>query len=591
VEEAVKKAPADLQSSASLARLKLSKNDVAGAEAVMKQAVANAPKSPMAFLMLGRFYVGISKLEQAEAAFRRGIEMDPQSAQALYSLGMVQVRAQRNDEAEQTFKQLAALPDKNFKPIYGMFLFDRGKQDAAMAEFRRLYQEDPKGRLARTRLIAAYIAMNKFPEADNLLTRALAQNGRDTEALLQRSELRLRSGDSTSVESDMNQVLKIQPDSSDAHFALARAMRLRGNGHGERQHLTEVLRLNPSHLSARIALARNLITAKDAKGALDVLDHAPPGQRSDLSVTSTRNLALIAAGDIKEARAGVNAGLSKGRTPELVLEDGLMKADRGDFLAARVSAEELLKRNPEDVWAVRLLVSTYTARQEWTQALQRMRQLAAERPNSAVLQYMIGSVLVGSGDVPNGRRAYEAAIALSPAFAAPRLALAALDIVGDHTETARQNLKAVLAAQPGRVDALLMVAQLEVKAGNQPEAIAYYRKVLAVEPSNTLAMNNLAYFEATDNPNEALGLAEHALELAPNSAMIMDTLGWIHYQKGRYTKAVDLLKRAVEKEPTARHQFHLAVSYLKAGERDLGQKMMALALQKDPNLPKTEQGW
>jgi Tfp pilus assembly protein PilF len=33
------------------------------------------------------------------------------------------------------------------------------------------------------------------------------------------------------------------------------------------------------------------------------------------------------------------------------------------------------------------------------------------------------------------------------------------------------------------------------------------------------------------------------------------------------------------------------MSYLKAGDRNLGQQMLAAALRQDPNLAKTEQGW
>lgn len=51
------------------------------------------------------------------------------------------------------------------------------------------------------------------------------------------------------------------------------------------------------------------------------------------------------------------------------------------------------------------------------------------------------------------------------------------------------------------------------------------------------------------------------------------------------------LKTAVSKEPSPRRQFHLAMAYVKAGGQDLGQKMLTTALQADPTLPKTEQGW
>jgi Tfp pilus assembly protein PilF len=94
-----------------------------------------------------------------------------------------------------------------------------------------------------------------------------------------------------------------------------------------------------------------------------------------------------------------------------------------------------------------------------------------------------------------------------------------------------------------------------------------------------------------DNPDEGLKIAQQAAELAPDNAAVQDTLGWAFYRKGLYNSSVEYLKAAFAKEPTPRRQFHLGMSYIKVGQKDLGQQMLVTALQKDPNLAKTELGW
>jgi Tfp pilus assembly protein PilF len=121
--------------------------------------------------------------------------------------------------------------------------------------------------------------------------------------------------------------------------------------------------------------------------------------------------------------------------------------------------------------------------------------------------------------------------------------------------------------------------------------VASYRSVLNIDPSNLIALNNLSYALARENPDEALTLAQHAAEIAPDSPTVQDTLGWIYYRKGLYSMAVRYLETAVNKDATPQRQFHLGVSYLKAGNQAAGQKIVREALQKDPNLVKTEQGW
>src|SRR5262249_7761509 len=115
--------------------------------------------------------------------------------------------------------------------------------------------------------------------------------------------------------------------------------------------------------------------------------------------------------------------------------------------------------------------------------------------------------------------------------------------------------------------------------------------VLEADASNLVALNNLAYLVAADNSDEALKLARQALEIAPDNAAALDTMGWVYYRKGIYQSAIQHLKTAAQKEPTPRRQFHLGMAYSKAGDQILGQQFLRAALARDPSLAKTDQGW
>ena len=106
-------------------------------------------------------------------------------------------------------------------------------------------------------------------------------------------------------------------------------------------------------------------------------------------------------------------------------------------------------------------------------------------------------------------------------------------------------------------------------------------------------VNNLAYLivENSGDLDQALTFAQRAKQKMPNQAGFIDTIGWIYYRKGNYGAAIGYLKTAVDKEPTPMREFHLGMSYLKSGQKDLGEKMLQAALVKDPNLAKTEEEW
>jgi tetratricopeptide (TPR) repeat protein len=136
-----------------------------------------------------------------------------------------------------------------------------------------------------------------------------------------------------------------------------------------------------------------------------------------------------------------------------------------------------------------------------------------------------------------------------------------------------------------------MLAEIEAAAGNRAAAIARYRAVLAFDRANLVALNNAAYQLVLETPDAALPLAQKAAEIAPDNPAVQDTLGWVYYRKGIYRSAIGALSAAVAKEPTPRRRFHLAMSYIRAGDGEIGRKLLQAALQQDPRLSATEQGW
>src|SRR5262249_27507366 len=139
-----------------LAALKLGRQDLAGAEEVLKQAAARAPRSPEAQMALGQLYLILQRPSDAEAAFRRAAELDPKNGVALLSVARLQTVGGRNAEAEATFAALSALPDPGYRPLHAVFLLSQGKYEAAVKEFEQQAAAAPADRAARARLIQAY---------------------------------------------------------------------------------------------------------------------------------------------------------------------------------------------------------------------------------------------------------------------------------------------------------------------------------------------------------------------------------------------------------------------------------------------------
>lgn len=591
LEETLQKFPANLTASVALAKMKLSTKDLTGAEEVLRNAVASAPQSSEAELALSQVYWLSKQPEKAETEIKKAIQIDPHNGPALAGLAAMQVASHRMDEAEETYKRLAALPAREYKHLYGVFLFQTGKREAGLAEFIKLAKEDPNDRSARSRVLAAYVSMGKMTEAQQLLADALKKNARDTDALFERAELNLRTGNAHGAESDLKQVLHFRSDSAQAHLALAEVYRIEGAKEVERQELNEALRYNAAMLPARLALARSFIASNEAQAALEILNQAPQQQKNILALIIERNWALFATGNFKEMRTILDQALKTGRYPDLLIQDGVLRMRDGDYLGARADADEILGKNWEDIRAAHLLADSYNAQKQPQKAIERLTELVQGEPKSAPLQYLLAQYDLADGKRAEGRQALEAAKAANPGFTQADVALAGLDYQEQHPDDARRRLATVLAAEPRNVRALLLLASIQGETGNREDAIAKYREILDIDSRNLFALNNLAWTLGLDKPDEALPYAQQADEIAPDDPAVQDTLGWIYYRKGIYQTAVQYLKNAVARGSTPRRQFHLAMSYIKAGDRDLGQRTLSAALQKDPNLLKTEWGW
>jgi tetratricopeptide (TPR) repeat protein len=97
-----------------------------------------------------------------------------------------------------------------------------------------------------------------------------------------------------------------------------------------------------------------------------------------------------------------------------------------------------------------------------------------------------------------------------------------------------------------------------------------------------LANNNLAWIYVTrgagDNA-EAMKLALAASTKLPNQPEIVDTLGWIYY-KANVPLATSTLEHAVALAPkSAVYQYHLGMSYAQDGQRAEARKTLTRALQ------------
>jgi len=588
LEQILVDSPGELSSAVLLAQTKIQAKDFKAAEAVLLKACKDSPKSADIRRYLAEFYIASVKWPEADIQLRRALEIDPKNAPVLMDLARLQLTLGKKADAEQSFKAL--LEYDGYKSVYGIFLFQEGRNNDAIREFERLLKERPADRAARTQLVAAYRALKRPADASKVLQEALKKNPQDADALLQRGEMFLAEGKYAEAETDLNHVLKVMPSAAEVHYLLGKLYQASGKPLLYRQELFSALQINPGLLPVRLELARILTSGRDARTALDLLAEAPRGQKDSLPVLVERNWALWAVGDLAAMRQGIDHGLGQTRSPDLLVQDGLWKLRANNPQAARTSLEEALKLDPSDLRALQGLRQTYIAQEDATKALQTVKEYAARQPKSAAIQDFLGLLLMANGERTEARKAFTIARELNPGFVNADLSLVQVDVTEGKLDDARKRLQTILSSDRENLTALRWMGNIEVMRGDHKAAIDQFRKVVAADPNDAQASNNLAYLmvESGGDHDTALKLAQKAVDLNPSTPEFCDTLGWVLYQKGIYNSAIKYFELASASPANVVWKYHLAMAYAKAGDKQRGQAALEAASRVNANVPEAK---
>ncbi len=117
------------------------------------------------------------------------------------------------------------------------------------------------------------------------------------------------------------------------------------------------------------------------------------------------------------------------------------------------------------------------------------------------------------------------------------------------------------------------------------------KKLLEIEPNSPTYLNAYAYTLALQNRrlDEARQYVEHALELAPEQASILDTLGYISFLQNDFKTAARVLEKAYDSS----HSIQIGVRYAKAlymqGDLTKFSTVLQQLQTKHPNDPQLEQ--
>jgi tetratricopeptide (TPR) repeat protein len=444
----------------------------------------------------------------------------PQSVQALQTLTLLLVRAGKVDEAE---PYLATLLARDGAAAPGGFL-----------QLGRLMAASPD-KLANLRVVRSLAARYpKMPEA----TLAVAQAA-------------LAAGNEAAALDETHRAAQMRPGWETAAIFEAQILQ-RNSPAAAADSLEAFLKAHPKAREARLARARLLVGARryaEARAEFETL----------LKIYPDNTDVLYAV--------------------------GLLAMQLKDYPTAESSLRRLLElgyRNPDSLRFT--LGQAAEEQKKWSEAIGWYERVeGGEQALAARLR--VAQVMAKQGKITEARD-YLRALEVSGADRA-QVYIAEAQLLRDANryDEAFALLGKALEAQPDQPELLYDRAITAEKLERYDVLEANLRTLIKVKPDYAHAYNALGYSYADRNMRlpEARKLIERALELSPDDAYIIDSMGWVLYRMGDLQGAADQLRRAYDDRPDAEIGAHLGEVLWSMGDRAGAERIWQEALKSHPD--------
>ncbi len=359
------------------------------------------------------------------------------------------------------------------------------------------------------------------------------------------------------------QAMRLDPDDSQAALGLAFLMLRAGDTPDAREWFKDALQSAPDNALAYVGLAMSAIETDDHEAALAIVEKAIEQDISDPAlIFFLREFAivLISQGHLDEALMPLQT-LQEFEPYDLEIHQttALVYARLGHHDKAREALQRWPEAAEQPATVADRLAQIYESGDDPARAIPYALQVVEMADTPLVAWLRAGRLLLSEN------RPEEAAIVMAKATEQyPNDAVAwmfrglAYSAIEKYEQAVQALEKAAAIAErmdpdefslPTRFD--FWIGAAYERAERFADAERHFRRSIEKYPQIHEAFNYLAYMwaEKATNLDEAKTLVKVALDAEPESGAYIDTLGWIYYQQGRYEKALETLRHALEQTP------------------------------------------
>lgn len=538
-------------------------------------------------------YMRQNKVDLAEQVLKEKVANNPQRANYLMQLAQHYFTLNRKDDMEAIIQKVTdekAYPEGHL--LAGDFFFFRAKDyDRAEEQYQAAIKAFPKDKAAyEKRLVELYATTGRNTDANRLLATILKDNPKDNDAIAMRAALMLTTGNREQINmaaNDLQSLVTKSPNNHLLRFNLARALVAKGEIEAARLQLQEAVKLRPDFIVAREMLARIDLAKNDPQKALQDANDIISLDRNNLQAHLTRSAALLSLGDRDKAHQELDfIAKAYPDNTEARYQTGYLAWQEKDYKKAEQVFSELYKTNPSDSRGLGGLTEALVAEGHMDEAVKDAEKASAAEPDRRDLKLFVAKLYVRSERYDDAIKLYNQLLEKEPKSVTLLFQLAETERRKGDLNASMDTFRRCSQNAPNDTGCLTQLGMLLEGTGKRDQAQPIWEQILKIQPDSPVALNNLAYAKAEQGVDldQALTMAQRAVQKVPGSMDMADTLGWIYIKKNLSDDAVRVFSALVQKDPSnPTFHYHYGMALLQKGDKPSAKRELETAMKDKPS--------
>jgi len=475
------------------------------------------------YLAIAKDYLRLGKNESAIISLKTCLRWNPQEIEALEILAKIYVSQKKWRLAEETYRKILVKDSLQLDAYYSLALLhlQQKEKDKAAEQYRRMLSIQP------------------VP---------------NPQILIELGELYIdmkRFEDAAEV---FHQLIESDSTEGFGYYGFGMAKEALGDTSTAIESYVKALRLTPDLIPARDRLSRIYASQEDWENTIQIFSEAIGRDSTDLA--SWLALAETYRFSSDSSTAIETLQEIKGRFPRdwrAYMAVGRIFLDQQHFIEACSEFKRIIQLSSKTVegWLFTGICLVHLDSLEASQPY--LRKSLNMVPRDPLGNYYLGSVLSQL----------------------------------NQPDEAIPYLEAALKTRPRWISALSSLASVYESLKEYANSDSLFNEALQLDPENALILNNYGYSlsERGVRLEEAMDMAQRALETEPKNGSYLDTMGWIYYKLGDYQKALEYIEEAHSIRKSVDVAKHLGDVYDKLGMKEKAREAWKKALELDQKNP------